>query len=303
MKKWSCLILILFVVNNAFAQLNRYVIQFKNKGTNTFSLNNPLAYLSQKAIDKRTSYNIQLDSLDLPITQRYIDSVRLSGSVTILNKSKWLNQISILTTDASAITKINALPFVVSVKTIAARLNNNWRLPIDKFKQENILEPIKQNLKTQSTQDVFNYGNTYNEIKLHNGQFLHNIGMRGEGMLLAIIDAGFYQYKTLSSFDSMNINNQVVQTWDFVARDTSVVEDDSHGMSCLSTITGNIPGTFVGMSPKTNVVLYRSEDAASEYPIEELNWVCALERADSIGAKTVSTSLGYTTFDDASFDY
>ena len=246
MKKWSCLILILFVVNNAFAQLNRYVIQFKNKGSNTFSLNNPLAYLSQKAIDKRTSYNIQLDSLDLPITQRYIDSVRLSGSVTILNKSKWLNQISILTTDASAITKINALPFVVSVKTIAARLNNNWRLPIDKFKQENILEPIKQNLKTQSTQDVFNYGNTYNEIKLHNGQFLHNIGMRGEGMLLAIIDAGFYQYKTLSSFDSMNINNQVVQTWDFVARDTSVVEDDSHGMSCLSTITGNIPGTFVG---------------------------------------------------------
>lgn len=303
MKKWSCLILILFVVNNAFAQLNRYVIQFKNKGSNTFSLNNPLAYLSQKAIDKRTSYNIQLDSLDLPITQRYIDSVRLSGSVTILNKSKWLNQISILTTDASAITKINALPFVVSVKTIAARLNNNRRLPIDKFKQENILEPIKQNLKTQSTQDVFNYGNTYNEIKLHNGQFLHNIGMRGEGMLLAIIDAGFYQYKTLSSFDSMNINNQVVQTWDFVARDTSVVEDDSHGMSCLSTITGNIPGTFVGMSPKTNVVLYRSEDAASEYPIEELNWVCALERADSIGAKTVSTSLGYTTFDDASFDY
>jgi hypothetical protein len=105
-----------------------------------------------------------------------------------------LNQISILTTDASAITKINALPFVVSVKTIAARLNNNQRLPIDKFKQENILEPIKQNLKTQSTQDVFDYG-TYNEIKLHNGQFLHNIGMRGEGMLLAIIDAGFINIK------------------------------------------------------------------------------------------------------------
>jgi hypothetical protein len=52
MKKWSCLILILFVVNNAFAQLNRYVIQFKNKGSNTFSLNNPLPIYRKKQLTK-----------------------------------------------------------------------------------------------------------------------------------------------------------------------------------------------------------------------------------------------------------
>lgn len=121
MKKLILLLMILLATHFSFAQLNRYVIQFKNKGSNTFTLANPLAYLSQKAIDRRTAYNITIDSFDLPITARYIDSVRLAGNVTILNRSKWLNQISIFTTDANALNKINALPFVASVNTIAAR--------------------------------------------------------------------------------------------------------------------------------------------------------------------------------------
>lgn len=303
MKKLNLLIVFLVVAYSSFAQLNRYVIQFKNKGSSTFSLSNPAAYLSQKAIARRTAYNIAIDSFDLPITQRYIDSVRLAGNVTILNKSKWLNQISIFTTDASALTKINTLPFVESVKTIAARTANTIKEREEKFKQANTILPIYSNSRISATQDFFNYGNTLNEIKLHNGQFLHNIGLRGQNMLIAVLDAGFFQYKNLSSFDSMNLNNQVLQTWDFVANETSVVEDNSHGMSCLSAITGNIPGTFVGTSPKANVVLYRTEDVVSEYPIEEFNWVCALEKADSIGAQIASTSLGYTTFDNSDMDH
>lgn len=303
MKKMNLLIVFLFIAHCLFAQLNRYIIQFKNKGSNTFTLANPLTYLSQKAIDRRVAYNIPLDSFDLPITQRYTDSVRLAGNVTILNKSKWLNQISIFTTDANALTKINALPFVASVKTIASRTANNIKEREEKFKNANTITTVHSNARSTTTQDFFNYGNTLNEIKLHNGQFLHNIGLRGQNMVIAVLDAGFFQYKTLSSFDSMNLNNQVLQTWDFVANETSVVEDNSHGMSCLSAITGNIPGTFIGTSPNANVLLYRTEDVVSEYPIEEFNWVCGLEKADSIGAQIASTSLGYTTFDNGDMDY
>ena len=303
MKKLILLLMILLATHFSFAQLNRYVIQFKNKGSNTFTLANPLAYLSQKAIDRRTAYHIAVDSFDLPITTRYIDSVRLSGNVTILNRSKWLNQISIFTTDANALNKINALPFVASVNTIAARTATQMNAKKEKFIIENTILPIVNQQRSQATQNVLNYGTTLNEIALHNGQFLHNIGLRGQNMIVAVLDAGFFQYKTLSSFDSMNLNNQVLQTWDFVANETSVVEDNSHGMSCLSTITGNIPGTFVGTSPKANVVLYRTEDVMSEYPIEEFNWVCGLEKADSIGAQIASTSLGYTTFDNSNFDH
>lgn len=293
-----------FFVSNA--QLTRYIIQFKDKATNPYSISNPSSYLSTKAIARRTNFSIAIDSFDLPITPRYIDSVRLAGAVTILNKSKWLNSITIKTTDAAALTKINSLPFVVSVKAFASRLGNieNLVKPKDKFEIEKLpaVNPINTQRNT-ATNDYYNYGNTYNEISLHNGQFLHNIGLRGQGVLVAVIDAGFYQYTTLKAFDSVNANNQILQTWDFVNNETSVAEDDTHGMSCFSTIAGNVPGTFVGNAPKANFVLYRTEDASTEYPIEEFNWVCGLERADSCGADIVSTSLGYTTFDNATLDY
>ena len=304
MKKIILFVIALVSINVADAQFSRYIIKFKNKATNPFSIASPSAYLSTRAINKRTAYNIAIDSTDLPITPRYIDSVRLAGSVAILNKSKWLNQISIQTTDATAITKITNLPFVESVSSIAARSMSQVNiLPKDKFELEKNITSLPTTQRTTSTQNFFNYGTTLNEIKLHNGQFLHNIGLRGQGMLVAVLDAGFFNYTSLSSFDSMNVNNQVLQTWDFVAGNASVVEDDSHGMSCLSTIAGNIPGSFVGNAPKANFVLYRTEDGGTEYPIEEHNWVSGLERADSIGVDIASTSLGYTTFDNATFDH
>jgi hypothetical protein len=265
MKKLLLLIGIILIADLAQAQLSRYLVKFKNKATTPYSFSNPTAYLTQRAIDRRTAYGITIDSTDLPITPRYIDSVRLAGSVTILNRSKWLNQISIQTTDASALTKINAFPFVESVSNIAARSMVTIENTTPKFEALKNITDANVVARNQSTQDYFNYGNTTTEIKLQNGDFLHNIGMRGQGMLVAVLDAGFYQYKTLPSFDSMNTNNQVVQTWDFVARDTSVVEDDSHGMSCLSTIAGNIPGTFVGNAPKANFALYRTEESATEF--------------------------------------
>jgi len=80
-----------FFFYNSNAQLSRYVIRFRNKGNNTFTLTNPSAYLSQRALDRRTRYHIAIDSLDLPVTRSYIDSVLNAGSVTLLNVSKWLN--------------------------------------------------------------------------------------------------------------------------------------------------------------------------------------------------------------------
>lgn len=298
------IVLVCFSSNKTNAQNTRYIIQFKNKATNPYSIATPSAYLSSKAIARRNNYSIAIDSFDLPITPRYIDSVKNAGTVTILNKSKWLNSITIQTTDATALAKINALPFVASTTGIAAKTTiTNQQKPIDKFEIEKVVSNQNLGQRVTSTQDYFNYGNTYNEIKIHNGQFLHNIGLRGQGMLVAVLDAGFYQYTTLSCFDSVNANNQVLQTWDFVSNHTSVIEDAVHGMSCFSTIAGNIPGTFVGNAPKANFVLYRTEDDATEYPIEEFNWISGLERADSIGADIVSTSLGYNTFDNNSFDH
>ena len=118
--------LLLIFFNPANAQLSRYIVSLKNK-----------AYLSQRAIDRRNRYNIAIDSLDLPVTGRYIDSIRNAGSVTIINTSKWLNQVAIKTSDAIALAKINAYPFVMSVTAIASFSTANEPTENDKFFLEN----------------------------------------------------------------------------------------------------------------------------------------------------------------------
>ena len=304
MKKIILFILLgLFFANtNSQAQFTRYIVKLKDKGTNPFSLGNPIQYLTQRALDRRTRYSIGIDSTDLPITPRYVDSIRMAGAVTILNTSKWLNQVAIQTSDAAALAKINSFPFVIGTGPIAAR-NNQTIVPVNKKLDVEINDIPYIETPDNITADYYNYGQSYGQVHLHNGEFLHNRGFRGQGMQMAVLDAGFYHYLSLPTFDSIRNNNQVLGTWDFVAGDASVDEDYAHGMQCLSTIAANMPGTFMGTAPKTSFYLYRTEDVNSEYPIEEQNWVAGMERADSLGIDISSTSLGYYNFDNPIFNY
>ncbi len=301
-KQLSFLFSFLFVVACANAQ-TRYIVRLKDKGTNPFSIANPSQYLSQRAIDRRTRYNIAIDSLDLPVTPRYIDSLRLAGAVTILNSSKWLNEVAIKTTDAVALAKINAFPFVISATAVAA-LSAGQTTPVNKV-MDGTGGPIPESSSFTGgvTADVFNYGKSHGQVHLHQGEFLHNHGFKGENMRVTVLDGGFYHYLTLPTFDSIRMNNQILDTRDFVDNNASVDEDDSHGMSCLSTIAANLPGLFVGTAPKATFCLYRTEDVATEYKIEEHNLAAGFERADSIGADVCSVSLGYNTFDIPSQSY
>ncbi|HEX4878113.1 MAG TPA: S8 family serine peptidase [Chitinophagaceae bacterium] len=279
----------------AEAQFTRYVVRFKNKGNSSFTLSNPSAYLSTRAIQRRTKFSIAIDSTDLPVTPTYISQVAAISGVNVLNVSRWLNAITIQTSSAAAITAINALPFVQSVSSVAARNNGRSTAFFNKFESEEIFTPYSSAQRIeQLTADYFNYGTgSFNEIHLHNGEFLHNIGLRGQGMQIGMLDNGFNNYTNLKAFDSMNAGGQVLGTWDFVAREANVANDGSHGMSCLSAIVANIPGQFIGKAPKASFWLYQTEDNASEYPIEEFNWACGVERADSSGADVISSSLGY----------
>ncbi|MEI9947232.1 MAG: S8 family peptidase [Chitinophagaceae bacterium] len=301
MKKFLLFLFLSLLASSSYSQSTRYIVRFKHKGATSFTLSNPAPYLSQRAIDRRTRYNITIDSADLPVPSSFITAIKNIPNVTVLNISRWLNAVTILTTDANAINTINSLPYVQNTMAIAARAVMNDMV---KFEEE-ITPANPTNTRMQQVEgDYFDYGTaSYNEIHIHNGDFLHNIGLRGQGMQIAMLDGGFFQYTNFKAFDSANANNQFLDTWDFVAGNASVVEDNSHGMSCLSTIAGNIPGQFIGTAPKANFRLYRTEDVAGEYPIEEFNWTCGAERADSSGADVISSSVGYNTFDNPAFDH
>lgn len=299
MRKIFVLFSLFFIsAKSSQAQLNTWLVKFKDKGSNPYSLANPSAFLSQRAIDRRNRYGIAIDSADLPITPRYIDSLRAAGDVSILTSSKWLNQVAIRTSDVDAVTHILNLPFVQSVEGIAARTSSAHSK--NPFPQIDIANTYN---REQNTNGFYNYGRSNGQVKLHNGDFLHDHGFRGKTMQMAVLDAGFFHYLDLPTFDSIRLNNQILGTWDFVMNETSVNEDNSHGMQCLSTIAANIPGTFVGTAPETDFYLFRTEDVNSEYPIEEQNLAAGWEKSDSLGVDICSVSLGYSTFDNASLNY
>lgn len=304
MKKLFLLLftILVFFTFESNAQFSRYIIRFKDKANNPFTISNPSQYLSARALLRRTNYSIPIDSVDLPITHAYIDSVRLAGTITILNASKWLNQVAIQTTDAAALAKINSFPFVISSTPVASIIQPST-IPVNKqFDAPGIFakpELVPQN----AINDFYSYGQSFGQVHLHNGEFLHNRGFRGQGMQMAVMDAGFLNYQTLPTFDSIRNNGQVLGTWDYVSRNSNVNDDHPHGTNCLSTIAAHMPGVFVGTAPKTSFYLYRTEEAATEYPIEEQNWAAAAERADSLGVDICSVSLGYYTFDNAVFNH
>lgn len=289
-------ILFLLAAQRLDAQTStRYLVKFKNKANNSFSLSAPASFLSPKSIERRNRHNISLDSTDLPVTSRYLDSIRSVPNVTVLNVSKWLNQVSIKTTDSTnAVAAINAFTFVLSATPLAAKTTTQSR-SIQKFKETSY--QTAPSIIARTAADFYNYGASYNQIHIHNGEFLHNIGLRGQNMIIGMLDAGYQNYLTVKAFDSARANGQILGTYDFVAIESSVNEDNSHGMQCFSTIAANIPGQFVGTAPKANFYLFRTEDNDTEFPVEEHNWVCGAEKIDSAGGDLISSSLGYYNFD------
>ena len=289
------LIVCMTLACGARAQQDTYLVSFTDKASSVFTISKPSDFLSQRAIERRKKYQIAIDETDLPVTARYVQGVLLCGKVQLINQSKWLNQISI-EADTDAIAKMNSLPYVKQVR----RVKNYSPAPIasrNKFKNQ------VTDLRGASGNKDLSYGNSFDQIHLHEGEYLHNAGFRGDDMLISVIDAGFFHYNSLPAFDSVLINGQIKDTRDFVKNKASVYEEDTHGMYCFSILAGNIPGKLVGSAPGANYLLYRSEDAGSEWPIEEQYWAIAAETSDSAGADLITTSLGYTTFDDPSLDH
>src|SRR6478735_991166 len=102
--RWMLISAFLFISSGSFAAINRYVVFFKDKAGTTYSISNPLAFLSQRAIDRRTNQDIAITSTDFPVNQNYVDGVRSTGAETFF-RSRWMNAL-LIQCDASLITSI-----------------------------------------------------------------------------------------------------------------------------------------------------------------------------------------------------
>lgn len=272
----------------------KYWIQFTDKDNSPYSVSNPQAFLTQRALDRRTRQNIPVDFKDLPVNQWYVDSIRSIG-FAILNRSRWMNGISVSTNDTNRIKSVGSFPFVQN--SLPVRRKEMRDTSHQKFETPGkIFEPRVNKL-------VNDYGPSFNQIGMMNGDIIHDMGYQGEGMVIAVIDAGFPFVDVLPAFDKLRYEGRLLGGKDFVDLGTGYLEDYSHGTFVLSTMAGYLPGKLVGTAPNASYWLLRSEDVSSEYLIEEYNWISAAEFADSMGADILTTSLGYTTFDDPTMNH
>ena len=297
MKKKFLLISILFIFFSVCSQENEDAWVFmKDKPNSATFLANPLQMLSQRSIDRREKSNISIDEKDVPIHQVYYTKLKNEVTIAVLGKSKWLNAVHVQGT----VTQINDLfskfNFIESIEFANKSLNTN-----EKSKVNN--SPSDHFSKFNEVQTDFNYGAADNQIKMLKGDYLHQQGFTGQNQVIAIIDAGFPNVNTLSAFERLRDNNQILGGYNFADRNANYYTRNSHGTHVLSTIAGYIENEFVGTAPDAKFYLFISEIAETETVLEETLWVEAAERADSLGVDMINTSLGYTTYDNSNHSH
>lgn len=290
-KLYAILFFCVLYFAGAFAVPHKFWILLKDKKNSRFSIQDPSAFLSQKAIDRRTRQHLVVNTDDIPVDSAYVAQIAQKGAL-VLHRSKWFNAVTVQC-DSNTYNQILSLPFVKGGKRVKRLMGATG---VSKFS----LESASARSLLRVANDSGYYGEAYSQIHLLNGESLHKRSFRGEGMTIAVLDDGFFHADTLAAFDSLWANHQVLGTRDFVKPGNNVFKEDDHGMQVLSTMGGNKPGVLVGTAPKAQYWLVRTEDEPTENIIEESNWAAGAEFADSVGADIITTSLGYTTFD--SFD-
>lgn len=291
MRKLISFLAIALLATGASAEQDtlKYRISLKDKAATEYSLKKPEKYLSAKAIERRRKQNLPIDSTDLPVCRKYIDEIRKQG-VKIVVTGKWDNFVTVSCNDTTLIDRIAALPFVLSTEKVW--ISPGAGKPSMATERDSVL-----NQPTIHPDSI--YGRAITQIQMSNGDKLHEAGFKGQGMTIAVIDAGFHNVDKITAMQ----NIRILGTKDFVNQQADIFAESSHGMSVLSCIGMNRPDIMTGTAPEASFWLLRSEDEYSEHLVEQDYWSAAVEFADSVGVDVINTSLGYYSFDDKSKNY
>jgi len=289
------IISMLLLAIGASADRFYFWVELSDKNESAYSLLHPEDFLSDRAIERRFAQNISMDSCDLPVSETYIDKI-IGCGVNYVHQSKWLNGITISTDDSSKINLIRQLHFV---RDIELTHDNQFGKSISRQQviTNRDYELLNKFGSVGDTLTVLNY--TEKQNSLISVDRLMELGFRGKGKRIAVIDTGF-PYIDSDSATQYNI----VGTYNIAYPGTSIYDMTlhNHGSYCLSLMAGNMNTdyTYMGAASEAEYCLMVTEINESESLLEIDHWVRAIEIADSMGVDIVSSSLGYATMDDKS---
>ncbi len=295
MKRAIAILLLLTLTTatvSSLAAAYKYRIWLSDKQVSEYSTSLPEEFLSQACLERRSRQGVGIDSRDLPVCRQYINQIEALGCTSVVT-SRWMNTVVVALDDTALVAEIAKLPFVE--KTECVWKENNSPAQANKLRRE---RQLKSSTASTDNNNASTYGDAWQPIDMLHADKLHDAGFRGEGMTIAVLDAGFYGVENSTYFDQEKITFLHA-----FPHKSLTYGGETHGTEVLSCMAANKSGSYVGSAPDAQYILIVTEDIDSEYPIEEDYWVAGVELADSIGADIINTSLAYNTFDDSTMDY
>ncbi len=262
-----------------------YRVTLTDKQGTTGSLDHPTRYLSRRSVERRKRQGLPVDSTDLPVSVRYLRMIE-KEDVAIIGQSRWQNTVLVRLRDSLQIQQIARLPFVKQTRLV-------WLSP-DSVTPSAVKTKYHQCFEERDSVSSDPYGTTSQQIRSLQGHRLHDLGLHGEAMMIAVLDGGFKNVDKIPAFHRIDIRGYR----DFVSPPSpSIFAETDHGTKVLSAMAVNVPYYYIGTAPKASYWLLRSEDQQTEQEVEEDYWTMAAEFADSVGCDLINSSLGYTEYD------
>ena len=275
-----------------------YRYTLKDKQGTPYSIDHPSRWLTHRSIERRRKQGLRVDSTDLPVSQKYLNTMekmaagmarkdrKKPAEWTIIGTSRWNNTVLVRANDTTLLNRLRELDFVEKTEKV-------WTSP-DSIDRKVLKVKVHDEWNQWDSIRGEHYGNGKEQIEMLQGHRLHNIGMRGKGMTIAVLDGGFQSCDQIPAIQHANI----LGVKDFVYPNSPYFyRETDHGTKVLSTMATYEPQVLVGTAPEARYWLLRCEDQQSEQPVEEDYWAMAAEFADSVGVDIISSSLGYNDYD------
>ena len=265
-------------------------IYFRDKGIEsgefTTALDKARSGLTERSLNRRRNRGRgeEVTFRDIPPNVNYIAQIVAKGA-TLRRRIRWLNAVSV-SASMEQLEEITQLPFVSRIDPV---LMHHRPLP-----------PAESDFRKGNSRhyrdptDSLDYGSSLDQLEQINCVTAHEVGYTGKGVLVMMLDTGYY-------IDHESIQqDSIVAEWDFINNDGDTQDewDDpwgqhNHGTYTLSTMGGYTPGTLIGPAFEATFLLAKTEMVDQEIQQEEDNYVAALEWGENLGADVASSSLGY----------
>jgi subtilisin family serine protease len=240
------------------------------------------------------------DWYDVPVAPGYVDGVRSTGA-TLRHVSRWANAVSVMA-DRATMARITSLPYVARVAAVGRGQRIEPVGPVEpaptREGRHGAAQSLEESFMRMSLGPPTGYGGSSSQLNGINARAAQDSGYTGAGVVVAMFDTGY------DKNHAANAPHPRLAEYDFVFGDSETANQAgdqadqwTHGTGTWAVLGGFANNTLIGPAYNASFLLAKTEDNRSETPVEEDNWMAAVEWADSIGCDVISSSLGYSIFD------